>query len=228
MSKTKKILLIISSAILIVFIVILSIVLWLFSALLNKTPAVVYAPHVPDFTVLNSTIQKISAGQNAETDLSSMLDPNAIFETEFTEKEVNEIILNGIQTYIVSGDDPIKTEILKNLSLKFNNGIFEAKYSLDTKIKTPFGSYINFYCSFIPTLSNRDISITVQTFKIGKISFPTSQINKKIAEQIEKEKNTKEFNIFINAVKEIKIQERNLKIKYSPAALLNLITSQAQ
>ncbi|HRR06564.1 MAG TPA: hypothetical protein P5105_04715, partial [Victivallales bacterium] len=196
-------------------------------AIFDKNPTVLYTPHIPDIVVLNNIIQKISSNLLNEETSQQLIDPNILLVLELNEKEVNEIILSGIQTYINSGENPQACEQLKNFRIKFKDGFFYADYSFLTNITSPFGSYINIHCVFVPELSNDNINVNVSSLKIGALSMPSSKIDKFIRDAIKKEKNNKNVQLFLNSVKEIKVKDSKLLIKYSPSAALNLILNQS-
>lgn len=223
MSKTSKILLAIAGAILFLLLLILCAALWVASAVLDKSPTVAYQPHVPDMEVIGTALQKLSEGQNGEMDLTSMLDPNSVLEAVFDKKEVNEIIASGIESYVNAGDDPGTREKLKNLSLLFTGEVLVAEYSLDSGLRTPFGQYVNFKCELVPEISNREIRIHVASVSAGSISVPPDRINKLIADQIRREKDNPETGDFLEAVKEVRIEGGQVRVKYSPAAMMKLI-----
>ncbi len=223
MSKTKKILLAVVGAIFFLLLLILCAVLWVASAVLDKSPTVAYQPHVPDMEVIGTALQKLSEGKNGEMDFTSMLNPNSVLEAVFDKREVNEIIASGIESYVNAGDDPGTREKLKNLSLLFTGEALVAEYSLDSGWRTPFGQYINFKCETVPEISNREIRIHVASVRAGSISVPPDKINSFIAEQIRSEKDNPETGEFLDAVKEVRIEDGHVRVKYSPAAMMKLI-----
>jgi hypothetical protein len=226
MSKGKKILLIIFCAILLIFAIFASLGLWLASAVFDQTPSVAYTPHEPDTTIMLGVIQKLS-GDDQEKDILKTMLGGQPSRLSLSEIEVNEIIKSGIETQISGGNDGKKKEALKNLDIKFSNGIFSAKYSFAPGIKTPFGRYINFKAEFVPKIADRHIQIEVKTLAAGSISLPQSKIdylNKAIADQIAAaEEADPNVSDFLDAVTETKIEGSQLIVEYQPLAIMKTI-----
>jgi len=227
MSGYKKVILIIGFIFLFFIFILVGSTIFITWAIFDRTPTVLYTPHVPNFVVLNNIVQKISGKMLNEESTQQLLNPDILLELELTENEVNEIIRSSLQTYISSGENPQLCEQLKNLRVHFKDSFFYADYSFTSKISTPFGSYINFHCIFVPELFNNNFNVNIISFKIGAIPLPSAKINKIISEAIEKEKDKSNVQLFLASVKEIKVKDSKLLIKYNPSAALNIILNQS-
>ncbi len=225
MSKRKKIFLFVASFFLLLVITVISVLLWITSAIFDKTPLVSYQRHIPDIAILSKLTQKLSSGsENGTMDISVLLNPTKVMDVLLNEKEINEMISSGLESYATFENDPEKQEILKSLRITFTNGIFVANYSLDSKIWTPFGSFLNIHCEFIPQISEHNISFDIKLFKTGRLSSSviTNRLNSAVEKQINIEKEKKNISDFLDAIEEIRVEGKCVRVKYIPAKLMKI------
>ncbi|HPN83899.1 MAG TPA: hypothetical protein PK821_01055 [Victivallales bacterium] len=229
MGKIKKILLILAVIFIIFLIIAILVSAWLASAVFDKSPLVSYQPHIPDHEVLASLVQKLSGEQDDQEgiDIKSLLLSDSTRDVLLNEKEVNEIIMSGIETYINSGDDQLIQKMLKPLKIEFSKGLFTAFYSLDSGIRNPFGKYINFTCVFVPRLSNREISIEIKQVKAGSLPIAASRANHIVESYIRETENAGETSEILDAIKEIKVEGSSVRLKYSLLGMMKLIMKQS-
>ena len=148
--------------------------------------------------------------------------PGQIAEITLTPDDVNALLVA-----LQNSDDYANVFLGKKTApgkikykVYYDKGVFHVTYMKDTKIKTPFGSYVKIKVAATPEITKNKEIIKVHKATVGKFSISPDKVEKRAEFELEKRKDNKYFKRAREIIISAKVNEdHSITITYYPNKL---------
>ena len=171
----------------------------------------------------NTDIENLDFGELLKkVDLAKAMEalsqPGALNGTlMFTKGEVNAFIdaaLSAHQVNMEMSDSSANEEPVKIYDAFFKDGRFTVKFSVDSKMNTPFGKYCNIEVVFTPQVIDHHLKLDLYSTKVGSISLPVSSFESMINNQLSVYEQSEDGKTLLSIITSLKIEEESFELKY--------------
>ena len=159
-------------------------------------------------------LKKVDLGKAME----ALSQPGALNGTlEFTKGEVNALLdamlsANQIQEEVVDGGG--KKQDVRVYDAFFENGRFTLKFSIDSKMATPFGRYCNVEMVFTPQVIDHHLKLDLYSTKVGSVGVPVSYFKSGIDEELAQYEETQDGQTILSILTSLKVNNEKVKLGY--------------
>ena len=157
-----------------------------------------------------------------KVDLSKAMEalskPGALNGTlEFTKGEVNALLdamlsANQIQKEIAASSENKRD--VRVYDAFFKNGRFTVKFSVDSKIATPFGRYCNIEMVFTPQVIDHHLKLDLYSTKVGSVDVPVAYFKSGIDEELAKYEQTEDGQTILSIITSLQVNNDRVRLGY--------------
>ena len=168
----------------------------------------------PENLDFGELLKKVDIGKAME----ALSQPGALNGTlEFNKDEVNALLdamLSADQLQQEVADTSGRERDVRVYDAFFDNGRFTIKFSVDSKMATPFGRYCNIEIVFTPQIIDHHLKLDLYSTKVGTVDAPVSYFKSTIDRELEVYEQTEDGQTILAILTSLKVDKERLELKY--------------
>lgn len=217
----KKILLWSLGIVFALLLIVVGIVCYVMSALIDHEPLPT-VNKVPDHKQYESCLLKFQEkSKQIASDANELAKDQTII---LTKGEVNAIL----DTYAVAGRAFLIMRFPDTTisDVRFEDGVLYADASQKAPFSTPFGQYLNMKLAIIPRVEDNHLYLDVKSLKVGSMELSGDWVQDYIDKELRKTEQTEDGKMALNALKGLKLSPNDVEITFSPVGVATMQAAQ--